>query len=93
MFDFANSSYTTVIVTVAFSVFFTSLVAAGPRADAWWGRGIFLSNLIVVLLSPICGAIPAPVGCVAGARRWCWRPSCRPRSIGCTLISCIRLPR
>jgi UMF1 family MFS transporter len=57
MFDFANSSYTTVIVTVAFSVFFTSLVAAGPQADAWWGRGIFISNLIVVLLSPIVGAI------------------------------------
>ena len=57
MFDFANSSYTTVIVTVAFSVFFTSLVAAGPQADAWWGRGIFVSNLFVVLLSPIVGAI------------------------------------
>lgn len=57
MFDFANSSYTTVVVTVAFSVFFTRLVAAGPDADAWWGRGIFISNLIVVLLSPIIGAV------------------------------------
>ncbi len=57
MFDFANSSYTTVIVTVAFSVFFTRLVAAGPQADAWWGRGIFVSNLIVVLLSPLIGAM------------------------------------
>ena len=57
MFDFANSSYTTVVVTVAFSVFFTTLVAAGPDADAWWGRGIFVSNLIVVILSPIVGAI------------------------------------
>lgn len=57
MFDFANSSYTTVVVTVAFSVFFTSLVASGPSADAWWGRGIFLSNLFVVLLSPIVGAV------------------------------------
>ncbi len=57
MFDFANSSYTTVVVTVAFSVFFTRLVATGPQADAWWGRGIFLSNLIVVLLSPLVGAM------------------------------------
>lgn len=57
MFDFANSSYTTVVVTVAFSVFFTRLIAAGPEADAWWGRGIFISNLIVVLLSPIVGAM------------------------------------
>lgn len=57
MFDFANSSYTTVVVTVAFSVFFTRLVAAGPDADAWWGGGIFVANLLVLLLSPIVGAM------------------------------------
>ena len=28
-----------------------------------------------------------------GARRWCWRPSCRPRSSGSTPISCTRRPR
>jgi len=57
MFDFANSSYTTVIVTVAFSVFFTKVVAAGPAADLWWGRGVWASNLIVLLLSPVIGAM------------------------------------
>lgn len=57
MFDFANSSYTTVVVTFAFSLFFTRLVAAGPAADLWWGQGITISNLIVLLLAPILGAI------------------------------------
>jgi UMF1 family MFS transporter len=57
MFDFANSSYTTVIVTFAFSIFFTRLVAAGPEADLWWGRAITISNLIVLLLSPVVGAM------------------------------------
>src|SRR5690606_19372799 len=57
MLDFANSSYTTVIVTVAYSVFFTRLVAAGPDADLWWGRGVLIANLIVLLLSPLVGAI------------------------------------
>ena len=33
MFDFANSSYTTIIVTVAFSVYFTTIVA--PAASAY----------------------------------------------------------
>ena len=37
MFDFANSSYTTVIVTVAFSVYFTRVVAAGPRTRTGCG--------------------------------------------------------
>ena len=57
MFDFANSSYTTVIVTVAFSVFFTKIVAGGPNADTLWSYGIAATNLIVLLLSPIVGAI------------------------------------
>ncbi len=57
MFDFANSSYTTVIVTVAFSIYFVKLVAPGDRADLLWGLGITVSNVIVVLLAPIVGAI------------------------------------
>jgi UMF1 family MFS transporter len=56
MFDFANSSYTTVIITVAFSVYFTKLVAPG-RGDFLWGLGIAIGNLIVLLLSPVIGAI------------------------------------
>src|SRR5829696_7946822 len=57
MFDFANSSYTTVIVTVAFSVYFTRMVAPEGRGDFLWGLGIAISNLIVLSLSPIVGAI------------------------------------
>ncbi|HNU83701.1 MAG TPA: MFS transporter, partial [Thermoanaerobaculia bacterium] len=62
LFDFANSSYTTVIVSVAFSVYFTKLVAAGPGADRLWGLGITASNLIVVLLSPVLGAAADETG-------------------------------
>jgi UMF1 family MFS transporter len=57
MFDFANSSYTTVIVTVAFSVYFTQLVAPAGRADFLWSVGVTLSNSLVVLLAPLVGAV------------------------------------
>jgi len=57
MFDFANSSYTTVIVTVAFGVYFTRLVAPEGQGDSLWGRSIAVGNLIVLLLSPIVGAV------------------------------------
>ncbi|HSG38556.1 MAG TPA: MFS transporter, partial [Thermoanaerobaculia bacterium] len=57
MFDFANSSYTTVIVTVAFSIYFTRLVAPEGRGDFLWGIGLLLGNLLVLLLSPIVGAV------------------------------------
>ncbi|MEW6338940.1 MAG: MFS transporter [Acidobacteriota bacterium] len=57
MFDFANSSYTTIIVTVAFSLFFTRLVAPADSADVLWGIAILISNAIVVVLSPLVGAV------------------------------------
>jgi UMF1 family MFS transporter len=57
MFDFANSSYTTVIVTVAFSVYFTTLVAPGTRGDWLWGVGVMISNLIVLSTAPVVGAL------------------------------------
>lgn len=87
MFDFANSSYTTVVVTFAFSLFFTRLVAAGPNADLWWGRSILVANTIVLLLSPLLGALADESGrkkhflfvtylaCVGGtAALWFVRP-------------------
>jgi UMF1 family MFS transporter len=57
MFDFANSSYTTVIVSVAFGIYFTRQVAPEGEGDRLWGFGILLGNLIVSLLSPIVGAV------------------------------------
>jgi len=57
MFDFANSSYTTIIVSFFFSNVFIQLIAAGPDADLWWGRATGLANLVVFLLSPLVGAI------------------------------------
>ena len=57
MFDFANSSYTTIIITVGFSVYFTKLIAPGGKADFLWGLGVWTTNVIVLLLSPVIGAI------------------------------------
>ncbi len=57
MFDFANSSYTTIIVTVAYGVIFSKLIAPAGRGDALWGTAIALGNLFVLLLSPIIGAV------------------------------------
>jgi UMF1 family MFS transporter len=62
MFDFANSSYTTLIVTVGFGIYFTKLVAAGERADFLWGAGIFASNLLVMLLGTVLGAMADDMG-------------------------------
>jgi UMF1 family MFS transporter len=55
-YDFANSAFTTIIVTVAYSVYFTRVVAP-EDGEAWWGRGYAASMLLAGLLSPILGAV------------------------------------
>lgn len=56
LYDFANSAFTTVIVTVAYSVYFTEVVAKEGGATLW-GRGVALSMLVVAFLSPLLGAL------------------------------------
>ena len=59
LFDFANSSYTTLIITVAFAVYFRTVVvgAADNRGDQLWGLANFLAMLAVALISPVFGAV------------------------------------
>lgn len=57
-FDFANSAYVTIIVTVVYFPYFTNVVAAGaPAAAAWWGITLALAQLAVLLVSPLVGAM------------------------------------
>jgi len=61
MFDFANSSYTTVIITVVFCVIFPRLIVAdGPEfrlGNLLWSVALSLSYLLVLLTAPVFGAI------------------------------------
>jgi len=59
LFDFANSSYTTLIMTVVYSVYFRDAVvgAADNRGDRLWGIANFLAMGIVAFASPILGAL------------------------------------
>ena len=59
MFDFANSAWTTLIVTVAYSVFFREVVvnASDNVGDKLWGQATFVAMLIVALISPVVGAL------------------------------------
>ena len=57
MYDFANSGYTTVVLTAVFNAYFVSVVAQGA---AWgtlaWTLAIAASSLIVMLTLPAIGA-------------------------------------
>jgi len=57
-FDFANSAFTTIIITVVYAVYFTQTVAAGdPHAEGWWGTALAASQLCAILLGPLVGAV------------------------------------
>jgi UMF1 family MFS transporter len=79
MFDFANSGYTTVVLTAVFSAYFVGEVAAGePWATLAWTSALALSSLIVMLTMPALGAyadlraakkrllVLSTLGCVLG---------------------------
>ncbi len=59
LFDFANSAYTTLIVTVAFAVYFRQVVvhASDNRGDQLWGIANFIAMLAVAAASPLLGAV------------------------------------
>ncbi len=61
MFDFANSSYTTVVVTVVFSVIFPRLIVGdAPEfrvGNLLWSVALSVSYGLVVLTAPLLGAI------------------------------------
>ncbi len=57
LYDFANSSYTTVVSTAVFNAYFVSTVT---RGEAWgtllWTSALSFAAAVVMLLGPIAGA-------------------------------------
>src|SRR5262245_5069482 len=77
MYDFANSGYTTVVITAVFNAYFVAAVAAkAPWATFAWTAALSASYLAVLLSAPVVGAwadahaakkkllLMATVGCV-----------------------------
>lgn len=57
-FDFANSAFTTVIITAVYFVYFKNVVMGGAAsASAWWGVALAVSQLGAIALSPMIGAM------------------------------------
>ena len=71
MYDFANSGYTTVVLTAVFSAYFVGVVADNaPWATFAWTVTLAISAVLVMALAPAIGAKKrllafATAGCVA----------------------------
>lgn len=79
MYDFANSGYTTVVLTAVFAAYFVGAVAGGADwATFAWALALGISNAIVMFSMPVLGAwadrlgakkrllMFSTVGCVLG---------------------------
>lgn len=59
LFDFANSSFSAVIASVVFPVYYVNTIVGNEAGlgDLWWGRAISVSMAVVALSSPFLGGI------------------------------------
>jgi UMF1 family MFS transporter len=57
MFDFANSGYTTVVITAIYNAWFVSVIAGGePWATFAWTAALSLSYVLILVTAPLIGA-------------------------------------
>jgi len=57
LFDFANTAFYVIILTVGYPLYFKEIIAEGsPNGDFLWGLAFATSMVVVAFLSPILGA-------------------------------------
>lgn len=57
LFDWANSAFTTLVVTFIYSTYFTKAIAPDEvTGTALWSRAVSISAIVIAVLSPILGA-------------------------------------
>ena len=85
MYDFANSGYTTVVLTAVFNAYFVSVVAGNaPWATLAWTLALAVASALAMLTAPAIGAwadahgskkralFASTIGCVLGTLALAW---------------------
>ena len=77
MYDFANSGYTTVVLTAVFNAYFVSVVAGNaPWATFAWTAALSVSYALVMFAGPIVGA-------------WADAHAAKKRMLAVTTVVCV----
>ena len=85
MYDFANSGYTTVVITAVYNAFFVAVIAGNaPWASFAWSAALSVSYAAIMLSGPLLGAyadqhgakkkllLLSTIGCVLGTALLAW---------------------
>lgn len=63
LYDFANSAFTTIIITFVFATYFATGIAADPdTGGAQWAFAMAAAGVLIAVLSPVFGAIADQTG-------------------------------
>ena len=77
MYDFANSGYTTVVITAIFNAFFVSVIAGGADwATLLWTTIVAISYAIMMVIGPVLGA-------------WADRRAAKKRVLAMATLGCV----
>jgi UMF1 family MFS transporter len=77
MYDFANSGYTTVVITAVFSAYFVAEVAGNaPWATFAWTAALAVSYALIMLTAPLLGA-------------WADAHGAKKRLLAATTLGCV----
>jgi UMF1 family MFS transporter len=77
MYDFANSGYTTVVITAVFSAYFVAAVAGNAAwATLAWTLALSVSYALVMLTAPLIGA-------------WADAHACKKKLLWLTTLGCV----
>ena len=64
LYDFANSAFTTIIITFIFSTYFAKQIAPNPvLGQSYWGWAIGFTGLLVALIGPLIGSFADKKNC------------------------------
>ena len=57
LYDFANSAFTTIVITFIFSTYFAKQIAPNPvLGQSYWGWAIGTTGILVAIIGPILGS-------------------------------------
>ena len=65
LYDFANSAFTTIIITFVFATYFATHIAPTPvLGQSYWGWTIGITGILVAIAGPFIGAFADKKNCV-----------------------------
>ena len=64
LYDFANSAFTTIVITFIFSTYFAKQIAPNPiLGQSYWGWAIGTTGILIAIFGPILGSIADKKNC------------------------------